>query len=139
MFLVSRKFFVIMTSFLSEKIWFEEISLLVWNYLVKAENWVYCQLRIFPFFMQKRFEKIAWIQFDSIPSPSPSVKIQIIGGKVYLRVIRQNIAGWCQQNFVFKSFLTTPSIVLPLHFKQTFPPIIWIFTEGDGVKTRLPF
>ena len=32
----------------------------------------------------------------------------------------QNIAGWCQ---------------------QTFPPIIWIFTggEGDGIKFRLPF
>ena len=33
-----------------------------------------------------------------------------------------------------------PSIVLPLHLKQTFPPIIWIFTEGegDGIKSRLP-
>jgi hypothetical protein len=44
-----------------------------------------------------------------MPSPSPSVKIQIIGGKVYLGN------------------------------KQTFPPIIWIFTEdeGDGIKSRL--
>ena len=43
--------------------------------------------------------------------------------------------------FVFKSLLTTPSNVLPLHLKQTFPPIIWIFTEGkgDGIKFRLPF
>ena len=41
--------------------------------------------------------------------------------------------------FVFKSLLTTPSNVLPLHLKQTFPPIIWIFTEGDGIKSRLPF
>ena len=32
-----------------------------------------------------------------------------------------------------------PSNVLPLHLKQTFPPIIWIFTEGDGIKSRLPF
>ena len=31
-----------------------------------------------------------------------------------------------------KSLLTTPSNVLPLHRKQTFPPIIWIFTEGEG-------
>ena len=25
-----------------------------------------------------------------------------------------------------------------LHLKQTFPPIIWIFTEGDGIKSRVP-
>ena len=43
--------------------------------------------------------------------------------------------------FVFKSLLTMPSNVLPLHLKQTFPPIIWIFTEveGDGIESRLPF
>ena len=43
--------------------------------------------------------------------------------------------------FVFKSLLTMPSNVLPLHLKQTFPLIIWIFTEceGDGIETRLPF
>ena len=43
--------------------------------------------------------------------------------------------------FVFKSLLTTPSNVLPLHLKQTFPPIIWVFTEGegDGMESRLPF
>ena len=42
---------------------------------------------------------------------------------------------------VFKSLLTTPSNVLPLHLKETFPPIISIFFEGegDGVKSRLPF
>ena len=32
-----------------------------------------------------------------------------------------------------------PSNVLPLHLKQTFPPIIWIFTKGDGIKSRLSF
>ena len=34
-----------------------------------------------------------------------------------------------------------PSNVLPLHLKQTFPPIIWIFTEGegDGNESRLTF
>ena len=33
------------------------------------------------------------------------------------------------------------SNVLPLQLKQTFLPIIWIFTEGegDGIKSRLPF
>ena len=32
-----------------------------------------------------------------------------------------------------------PSNVLPLHLKQTFRPIIWIFTEGDEIESRLPF
>ena len=32
-----------------------------------------------------------------------------------------------------------PSNVLPLRLKQTFLPIIWIFTEGDEIKSRLPF
>ena len=41
--------------------------------------------------------------------------------------------------FVFKSMLTMPSSVLLLHLKQTFLHIIWIFTEGDGIKSRLPF
>ena len=46
--------------------------------------------------------------------------------------------------FVFKIFLTMPKNVLPLHLKQTFPPIIWIFTKGegdgnDGIESRLPF
>ena len=43
--------------------------------------------------------------------------------------------------FAFKSLLTTPSNVLPLHLKQTFPPLIWIFTEveGDGIESKLPF
>ena len=49
--------------------------------------------------------------------------------------------GDVNKRFVFKSLLTTPSNVLPLHLKQTFPPIIWIFTEteGDWIKSRLPF
>ena len=43
--------------------------------------------------------------------------------------------------FVFKTLLTTSSNVSPLHLKQTFPPIIWVFTEGegDGMESRLPF
>ena len=42
--------------------------------------------------------------------------------------------------FVFKSLSTTPYTVLPLHLKQTFPAIIWIFTQGEGdeIKSRLP-
>ena len=33
-----------------------------------------------------------------------------------------------------------PSNVLPLQLNQTFPPVIWILTEGecDGIESRLP-
>ena len=52
-----------------------------------------------------------------------------------------NIAGHCQQTFENKKFVDKPSNVLPLRLKQTFPPMIWIFTqgEGDGTESRLPF
>ena len=77
---------------------------------------------------------IAWIwgTLDFIPLPLPSVKIQIIGGKVYL----QNIAGWYQQTFCFQKFV--PGNVLPLHLNQTFPPVIWK-GESEWIKSRLPF
>ena len=39
----------------------------------------------------------------------------------------------------FKSLLTMPSNVLHLHLKQTLPPIIWIFTEGVGIESKIPF
>ena len=64
--------------------------------------------------------------------PSPSVKIKIIGGKIYSKyVIGQNICLRCKGKIllgdvnklcVFKSLLTMPSNVLPLHLKQ-----IWCF------------
>ena len=38
-----------------------------------------------------------------------------------------------------KSLLISPSNVLPYYLKLFFPFIIWIFTEGDGIKSRLPF
>ena len=43
--------------------------------------------------------------------------------------------------FIFKSLLTTPCNVLPLHLKQIFPPIMWIFAEvkGDEIEPRLTF
>ena len=56
-------------------------------------------------------------------------------------LIRQNIARWCQQTFNTKNLLTSPINVLPLHLKQSFPLMIWIFTEGegDGIESRLAF
>ena len=71
--------------------------------------------------------------------PSPSVKIQIMGGKVCFRCIGKTLLGDVNKLFVLKSLLTTPSNVLLLHLKPTFPPIIWIFTEGDGIESRPSF
>ena len=88
-----------------------------------------------------KVENILKGSLDSIQSPSPSVKIQIMGEKVCLRCKGKTLLGVVYKLFVFKSLLTTPSNVLPLLLNQTFPPIIWIFTEseGDGIETRLPF
>ena len=54
---------------------------------------------------------------DSILSPSPSVKIQIIGGKVGLRFLGKTLLGAANKLFVFKSLLKRPGNVLPLHLK----------------------
>ena len=47
--------------------------------------------------------------------------------------------GMISQNFV--AFSEYMNFIKPLRLKQTFPPIIWIFIEGegDGIKSRLPF
>ena len=54
---------------------------------------------------------------DSIPSPSPSLKIQIMGGKVCLRCKGKTLLGIVNKLFVFKSLLTSPSNVLPHNLK----------------------
>ena len=63
------------------------------------------------------------------------MKIQIIGG------IGKTLLGDVKKLFVFKSLLTMPGNILPSHLKQIFPPMIWIFTEGegDGIESKLPF
>ena len=86
-----------------------------------------------------KVEKILKGSLNSIPSPSPSVKIQIKGGNVCLRCKGKTLLGVVNKLLKTKSLLTTPSNVLTLHLKQIFPPIIWIFTkgEGDGIESRL--
>ena len=88
-----------------------------------------------------KVEKILKGSLDSIPSPSPSAKIQIMGGKVCLMSKGKTLLGIVNKLFIFKSLLTTHSNVLPLHLKQTFSPIIWIFNEGEGdrIEFGLPF
>ena len=71
---------------------------------------------------QFKVKKILKDGLDSIPSPS--VKIQIMGGKVGLRCKSKTLLGVVNKLFNTKSLLTSPSNVLPIHLKQTFLPII---------------
>ena len=71
--------------------------------------------------MYFKVEKTLKGSLDLIPSLSPSVKIQIMGGKVCLR--RKGIAGHCQQTFEDKKFVDitqqcfacTPEANFPAH------------------------
>ena len=79
-----------------------------------------------------KVEKIWKGGMDSISSRSTSAKIQIMGGKVCLRRKGKIFLGVVNKLFKIKSFLTMPSNVLPLHLKQTFPPII-----GFSLKVKV--
>ena len=70
-----------------------------------------------------KVEKILKGSLDSITSPSPSVKTQIMGGKICLRYKGKTLLGVVNKLLKTKSLLTTPINVLPLHLKETFPPI----------------
>ena len=59
--------------------------------------------------IQGKVEKILKGSLDLIPSPS--VKIQIMGGKVCLSCKGKTLQGDINKLFVFKSLLTTPSNV----------------------------
>ena len=54
---------------------------------------------------------------DSIPSPSTTVKIQILGGKVCLRCKGKTLLGVVNKLLNTKSLLTSPSNVLPYSLK----------------------
>jgi hypothetical protein len=60
-----------------------------------------------------KVEKILKGRLDSIPSPSPSVKIQIMGGKVCLRCKGKTMLGVVNKILKTKSLLTSSSNVLP--------------------------
>ena len=71
-----------------------------------------------------KVEKILEDSLDLIPSPSPSEKIQIMGGKVCLRCKGKTLLSDVNKLFVFKS--QCPAMFCP------FLQIIWIFSEGEG-------
>ena len=71
-----------------------------------------------------KVEKLLEGSLDSIPSPAPSVKIQIFGGKVCLKCKSKTLLGIVNKLLKTKSVLTSPSNVLPYYLKQTLMPII---------------
>ena len=64
-----------------------------------------------------KVEKILKDSLDSIPSPSPSVKIQIMGGKVCLRCKGKTLLGIANKLLKTKCLLTSPINVLPYYLK----------------------
>ena len=64
-----------------------------------------------------KVENILKGSLDLIPSHSPSVKIQIIGGKVCLRCEGKILLGIVNKLLKTKSLLTSPSNVLPYYLK----------------------
>ena len=80
-----------------------------------------------------KVENILKDSLDSIPSPSPSVKIQIMGKKVCLRCKGKTLQD------VFKKLLKTRSLLI-YYLKKTFLSNVLIFMEGegdDGIESRL--
>ena len=63
-----------------------------------------------------KLENVLKGSLDLIPSPSPSVKIQVVGGKVCLRCKSKTLLGIVNKLLKTKSLLTMPSNVLPLPF-----------------------
>ena len=68
-------------------------------------------------FVSQEVEKILKGSLDSIPSPLPSMKIQIMGGKVCLRCTCKTLLGVVNKLLKTKSLLTSPSNVLPYYLK----------------------
>jgi hypothetical protein len=66
---------------------------------------------------QGKIGKILKGSLDSIPSPSSSVKTQIMGGKVSLRCKGKTVLGIVNKLLKTESLLTSPSNVLPYYFK----------------------
>ena len=67
--------------------------------------------------MNHKVEKILKSSLDLIPSPTPSVKIQIMGGKVCFRCKGKTLLGVVNKLLKTKSLLTSPSNVLPYYLK----------------------
>ena len=64
-----------------------------------------------------KVEKILKGSLNSTPSTSTSVKVQIMGGKVYLSCKGKPLLGFVNKLLKSKSLFTSPSNVLPYYLK----------------------
>ena len=60
-----------------------------------------------------KLENVLKGSLDLIPSPSPSVKIQVVGGKVCLRCKSKTLLGGVNKLLKRKSFAFTPETNFP--------------------------
>ena len=67
--------------------------------------------------LRHKEEQILNGSLDLIPSSSPSVKIQIMGGKVCFRCKGKTLLGIVNKLLKTKSLLTSPSKFLPYYLK----------------------
>jgi hypothetical protein len=74
---------------------------------------------IFSQFVSNKYkvENISKGSLDSMPSPSPSVKIQILGRKVCLSCKGKTLLGIVNKVLKTKTLLTSPSNVLSYYIK----------------------
>ena len=73
--------------------------------------------KMFVYVFHLKVEKNLKGSLDLIPSPSPSVKIQIMGGKFSLRCKGKTLLGIVNKLLKTKSLLTSPSNALPYYLK----------------------
>ena len=93
-----------------------------WTFLNSVTNRTFISNQLFTiwflqFLISNKVEKILKGSLNLIPSPSPSVKIQIMGGKVCLRCKGKTLLGIVNKLLKTKSLLTSPSNVLPYYLK----------------------
>ena len=80
-----------------------------------------------------KVEKILKGSLDLIPSPSPSVKIQIIGGKVCLWCKGKTLLAVVNKLLKTKSLLTSHSNVLPVTFPANILNFHWRWRWWDQI------
>ena len=84
-----------------------------------------------------KVEKILIGSLDSIPSPSPSVKIQLMGGKVCLRCKGKTLLGFVNKLLKAKCLLRLPSNILPyyLNFPTDNLNFHWRWSWWDWIQS----
>ena len=82
----------------------------------KQKNNRYCNIQYNVHTIHTKVEKILKGSLVSIPSPSPLIKIQIMGEKVCLRCKGKKLLDIVNK-LEKKSLLTSPSNVLPYYLK----------------------